>query len=104
MEVAFKKTVFEEDLPAITAEWEALADGENRTFELRFRNGNYGLAACVPLRDQDNNVVGINGVLSNITAVKRIDANERRYHKFLEVVPSAILVLDSIGRVIFANE
>jgi len=58
----------------------------------------------VPLRNQDNEVIGINGVLTNITAVKRVDANIKRFYKFLDIVPAAVLILDSMGRVIFANE
>jgi len=101
---AFMAAVFEEDVPDIVAEWTALAHGEPRTFQLKFRNRNHGLAACVPIKDADGAVTGVHGILTNITALRHMNATEERFDRFLQIVPSGILITDPIGGVIFVND
>jgi PAS domain-containing protein len=101
---AFIRAVFEEDIPDIVNEWKALAQGEPRTFQLKFQNRNHGLAACVPIKAADGTVTGVHGILTNITALRHMNATEERFDRFLQIVPSGILITDSIGGVIFVND
>ncbi|KAG9838405.1 putative histidine kinase HHK19p, partial [Aureobasidium melanogenum] len=101
-----------------TKHWEALLRGESQTFELRCRNGTWGLCSALPTRNQDGQIDAVIGVVTDIESQKRAEQEacakvvalekartaERRYFRFMNIIPSGIAVADSAGQIKYATE
>lgn len=98
--------------------WDALLQGESRTFELRCRNGTWCLCSALPTRDHSGQVDAIIGVITDIESQKRAEQEacakldalekaqiaEKRYYRFLEIIPSGIAVTDAAGQITYATQ
>lgn len=101
-----------------TEHWQALLQGESRTFELRCRNGTWGLCSAVPTRNHNGQVDAVIGVITDIESQKRAEQEacakvdalekariaEKRYYRFLEIIPSGIAVTDPSGQITYATQ
>ncbi|KAH0261425.1 putative histidine kinase HHK19p, partial [Aureobasidium melanogenum] len=98
--------------------WDALLRGESQTFELRCLKGTWGLCSALPTRDQDGQIDSVIGVVTDIESQKRAEQEarakvdalekariaEKRYFRFMEIIPSGIAVANSAGQIIYATE
>ncbi|KAI5249109.1 hypothetical protein E4T42_05483 [Aureobasidium subglaciale] len=98
--------------------WVALLSGDSRTFEMRCRNENWGLCSALPTRDEHGNIDAVIGVITDIEsqkraeeeafakveALERVAAAERRFFKFLEILPAGVAILETDGSISFATD
>ncbi|KAI5262630.1 hypothetical protein E4T47_09244 [Aureobasidium subglaciale] len=98
--------------------WKALVSGASRTFETRCRNGVWGLCSALPTRDEHGNIDAVIGVITDIEsqkraeeeafakleALERVAAAERRFFKFLEILPAGVAILETDGSISFATD
>ncbi|KAH0337852.1 putative histidine kinase HHK19p, partial [Aureobasidium melanogenum] len=98
--------------------WDALLRGESQTFELRCLKGTWGLCSALPTRNQDGQIDSVIGVVTDIESQKRAEQEarakvdalekariaEKRYFRFMEIIPSGIAVANSAGQIIYATE
>ncbi|KAI5197596.1 hypothetical protein E4T39_07161 [Aureobasidium subglaciale] len=98
--------------------WEALLSGDSRTFEIRCHNGVWGLCSALPTRDEHGNIDAVIGVITDIEsqkraeeeafakveALERVAAAERRFFKFLEILPAGVAVLETDSSISFATD
>lgn len=98
--------------------WNALLRGESRTFELRCRDGTWGLCSVLPTRNQNGQIDAVIGVITDIESQKRAEQEacakiealekarlaEKRYYRFLEIIPSGIAVTDPSGQITYATQ
>ncbi|KAH0386632.1 putative histidine kinase HHK19p, partial [Aureobasidium melanogenum] len=101
-----------------TEHWDALLRGESRTFELRCRNGTWGLCSALPTRNHSGQIDAVIGVITDIESQKRAEQEacakldalekariaEKRYYRFLEIIPSGIAVIDPAGQITYATD
>jgi PAS domain S-box-containing protein len=66
------------------------------------------IANYVPLKDETNKIVGAIGSFRDITkrrqAEEELQRSERRFREFLENVRMVAVMLDTSGKIIFANK
>ena len=127
---SFMDLVYPPDVELVLSQWNKLAQGIPVTFEMRWKNAQYGvphdeevedyqwtLCACVPIQDSEGNVHSIAGNTIDIGAQKRIQkqafqraealerarASERKFTRFALLAPVAIIVLDTKRRITYCN-
>ncbi|KAK8050223.1 hypothetical protein PG994_011953 [Apiospora phragmitis] len=127
---SFMDLVYPPDTELVLSKWNKLVQGTPVTFEMRWKNAQYGvphdedvedyrwiLCACVPILDSEGNVVSIAGNTIDIGAQKRIQqqalqraealerarASERKFTRFALLAPVAIIVLDTKRRITYCN-
>lgn len=98
--------------------WDALLRGESQTFELRCLKGTWGLCSALPTRDQNGQIDSVIGVVTDIESQKRAEQEarakvdalekariaEKRYFRFMEIIPSGIAVANPAGQIIYATD
>ncbi|KAI9164135.1 Hybrid signal transduction histidine kinase K [Paramyrothecium foliicola] len=117
---SFMDLVYPDDKPLVMSQWNKLSQGVPVTFEMRWkaprRNKNgeeneeeaqWVLSACVPIMDDENNLVSIAGntidinaqksvqreALRRAEALERARASEQKFARFAELAPVAIYIL-----------
>ncbi|KAI1847108.1 hypothetical protein JX265_012920 [Neoarthrinium moseri] len=128
---SFMDLVYPPDAPLVLSQWNKLAQGIPVTFEMRWKGENYRkslnsdeindvqwvLSACVPIQDEDGNLVSIAGNTIDINAQKRVQEealqraealerarkSERKFSRFALLAPIAIYILDSHGKMTYCN-
>lgn len=128
---SFMDLVYPPDGPLVLSQWNKLAQGIPVTFEMRWKGQNYReatdgdgiedaqwvLSACVPIMDEQGNLVSIAGNTIDINAQKRVQeqalqraealelarASERKFSQFALLAPIAIYALDSRGEMTYCN-
>lgn len=92
--------------PAIANHLRALA-GEENSYEIRWRNRLFQ-ARLEPLRDHDNEIVGVAGVAFDVTdlqqAQQSLIASENRFRRLVEYAPESVTLFDiESGKFVMAN-
>ncbi|KAK8088387.1 hypothetical protein PG997_003348 [Apiospora hydei] len=127
---SFVDLVYPADVELALFKWNSLTLGTPVTFEMRWKNAQYGishdeevedyqwiLCTCVPIRDNEGNVASIAGNTIDIGAQKRIQkqalqraealerarASERKFTRFALLAPVAIIVIDMKRRITYCN-
>ncbi|KIW08451.1 uncharacterized protein PV09_01354 [Verruconis gallopava] len=128
---SFMDLVYPADGPLVLSQWNKLAQGIPVTFEMRWKGRAFGktdvgdgvedaqwvLSACVPILDDQGNLVSIAGNTIDINAQKRVQeqalqraealemarASERKFSQFAQLAPIAIYILDPAGSMTYCN-
>jgi PAS domain S-box-containing protein len=102
-----------EDLPRTMEKWRALlTSGEAGEIQARLRrhDGVYRwfLFRCEPLRDEQGEIVRWYGVNTDIDDLKRTEERlvegEREFRRITDAIPQSIVVLDTNGIQLYANQ
>jgi len=96
-EYSWADCVFDEDRDEIYGHWDMLTQGIATTFEMRWkrpaismlngeedRKGQWVLAACVPMRDEDGHITSVSGCITDIAAQKRSESDALKKAEALE--------------------
>jgi hypothetical protein len=110
---SFMDMVYPEDRDHVMAQWNTLSQGSPVTFEMRWNprpgtndNAQWVLSACVPIFDDDKNLIRIAGNTIDINAQKRsqeatearVEAleqarlSEMKFARFAQLSPTAIYI------------
>lgn len=128
---SFMNLVYPPDGPLVLSQWNKLLQGYPVTFEMRWKGKDYQnsadgdgvddphwvLSACVPIMDEDDNLISIAGNTIDINAQKRIQeealqrasalerarASEHKFARFALLAPIAIYICDAEGRMTYCN-
>jgi len=108
---SFLGLIHTDDLPKAAELLQCVFQGEqSSTFELRIlsRNGQYVFGECSATPQIENSrVAAIYGMVRDVTARKRIEdvlrRSEERFRNLAETAPDAILIIDEVGHICFAN-
>ena len=108
---SFLGLIHTDDLPKAAELLQCVFQGEqSSTFELRIlsRNGQYVVGECSATPQIENTrVAAIYGMVRDVTARKRIEdvlrRSEERFRNLAETSPDAILIIDEVGHICFAN-
>ncbi|KAI0155761.1 hypothetical protein BJ166DRAFT_341172 [Pestalotiopsis sp. NC0098] len=128
---SFMDLVYPADGPLVLSQWNKLAQGLPVTFEMRWKGKAYRddatadaedqfqwtLSACVPIQDDQGNLLSIAGNTIDINAqkmvqeeaVQRAEAlerarrSERKFARFALLAPIAIYICDVQGRMTYCN-
>src|SRR5271167_3251975 len=109
----WQPTVHPEDLPRVVAKGrELLASGQSGEVEGRIRRHDgvfrWFLMRVEPLRDETGKIVRWYGVQTDIDDLKRIEEKlreeDRELRRITDVIPQTIVVLDTSGVPIYANQ
>lgn len=120
-ETSWADCIFDEDRDWLFGQWALMASGTALTFEMKWKRpatfmadgledvkGQWVLAACVPILDEEGTVTSVSGCLTDIQAQKqsevdaikraealeRATASEQRFFKFAKSANVAIWILD----------
>nr|OQO24752.1 hypothetical protein B0A51_14033 [Rachicladosporium sp. CCFEE 5018] len=122
--------VFEEERSGLMEHWVSISEGRSSTFEMRWKRpaatmldgqedtqGQWVLAACLPVKDRDGQVVGVSGCITDIAATKhneseavrraeileRAQISERRFTKFADEANVGIYIVDTNMQITYCN-
>lgn len=113
VEFSFMDLVYPEDQPVVMSMWNSLASGDTVTFEMRWKASpdagesvQWVLSSCVPVFDDEGNLISIAGNTIDIMAQKksqevaqaRVEAleqarlSEQKFTRFAQLSPIAIYI------------
>ncbi|EOA83727.1 uncharacterized protein SETTUDRAFT_155095 [Exserohilum turcica Et28A] len=122
---SFMDLVYPEDQALVMSMWNNLAQGQSVTFEMRWKprpgskdNAQWVLSACVPVFDDDRNLISIAGNTIDINAQKKTQAvaqaqvealeqarlAEMKFARFAQVSPVAIYIYVPESGMNFVND
>lgn len=125
VEYSFMDLVYPEDTALVMSMWNTLASGNPVTFEMRWKAppdsndpAQWVLSACVPVFDEDGNIVSIAGNTIDIMAQKksqevaqaRVEALERariseqKFARFAQLSPTAIYIFVPGQGITYVND
>ncbi|KAK9421343.1 hypothetical protein SUNI508_05881 [Seiridium unicorne] len=130
-DLSFMDLVYPPDGPLVLSQWNKLVQGLPVTFEMRWKGKNYQslaeggdnadyqwvLSACVPIMDNEGNLISIAGNTIDINAQKQVQEealqraealerarrSERKFARFALLAPIAIYICDARGRMTYCN-
>lgn len=112
----------EEDIELIMAQWQKLVAGQPITFEMRWKNntptGQWVVAACTPIFDEEGNLASVSGCTTDISAQKRVEEDairraealeqvklsQTRLLRFTDNAPIGIVINNTDGRPSYINK
>ncbi|KAK3616509.1 hypothetical protein LTR56_025915 [Elasticomyces elasticus] len=129
-EYSWMDCIFPEDKDRLVGVWEGLVAGKTFNLEMRWKrpraampngeedvDGQWVLAACVPIFNEDGTIRSISGCLTDCAAQKRsqedamkraealerASASEKRFTRFAETANIGIWILDLDFKVVYVN-
>lgn len=126
---SFMDLVFPEDIPLVMSQWNKLSSGCPVTFEMRWKaplpersaddeeGSQWVLSACVPVLDDQGNLVSIAGntidisaqkrrqqeALQRAEALERARSSEEKFARFAETAPVGIYIFDRHKKMQYCN-
>jgi hypothetical protein len=112
-EFSFMDLIYPDDRDHVMAQWNTISEGSPVTFEMRWKprpgindTAQWVLSACVPIFDDDRNLISIAGNTIDINAQKRtqeatqarVEAleqarlSEMKFARFAQLSPTAIYI------------
>ncbi|KAF2684266.1 hypothetical protein K458DRAFT_487227 [Lentithecium fluviatile CBS 122367] len=125
VEFSFMDLAYPDDVPVIMSAWNTLLQGNPVTFEMRWKarpgsgeTAQWVLSACVPVFDDEQNLISIAGNTIDINAQKkcqevaqaRVEAleqarrSERKFTRFAQLAPIAIYIFNPDKGMQYVND
>jgi len=125
VDFSFMDLAYPDDQATIMSAWNTLIQGKTVTFEMRWKArpgsgeiAQWVLSACVPVFDDDHNLISIAGNTIDISAQKksqqeaqaRVEAlerarhSERKFARFAQLAPIALLICRPDTSLVYVND